>query len=157
MRDDMAITRVWEMATPLAVEEGMEIIDIELRREGSREGRVLRLYLDKEGGPTLDDLTRVSRQLSDLLDQEDAVEGHYTLEVSSPGINRALKKPEHFMRYIGKTVRVRTQEMIEGRRSFRGVLKELRDNNIILLQEGVEFHIPFSAVEKANYEHDWSA
>ena len=157
MSDDMTITRVWDMATPLAVEGGMEIVDIELRGEGARGGRVLRLYLDKEGGPTLDDLTRVSRQLSELLDHEDAVNGHYTLEVSSPGINRMLKKPEHFARYIGKTVRVRAREMIEGRRSFRGVLKELRDNKIILLQEGAEFHIPFSAVEKANYEHDWSA
>ena len=157
MRDDVTITRVWEIATPLAAEQGMEILDIELSGGGPGRGRVLRLYLDKEGGPTLDDLTQVSRQLSELLDHEDTVEGHYTLEVSSPGINRPLKKPEHFTRYIGKNVRVRTREMIDGRRSFRGVLKELRDDKIILLQEGVEFHIPLSAVEKANYEHDWSA
>jgi ribosome maturation factor RimP len=157
MRDDVTITRVWEIATPLAAELGMEILDIELSGGGTGRGRVLRLYLDKEAGPTLDDLTRVSRQLSELLDHEDAVPGHYTLEVSSPGINRLLKKPEHFAGYIGKTVRVRTWEMIEGRRSFRGVLKELRNDKIILLQEGVEFHISFSAIEKANYEHDWSA
>jgi ribosome maturation factor RimP len=157
MSDDLTITRVWEIATPLAAEEGMEIVDIELHRGGRGGGRLLRLYLDKEGGPTLDDLARVSRQLSERLDSEDAVEGRYTLEVSSPGINRPLKKPEHFAGFIGKKVRVRAREIIEGRRSFQGLLKELRENEIVVLQEGVEFHIPFSAIEKANYEHDWSA
>ena len=135
----------------------MEILDIELRPEGRRGGRVLRLYLDKEGGPSLDDLTRVSRQLSDLLDTHEAVGGPYTLEVSSPGINRLLKKPEHFVRFEGKRIRVRTRELIEGRRTFLGLLKEVTEREIVIFQERTEFHIPFAAIEKANYEHDWSA
>ena len=154
MAIDSAITRVWEIAAPLAADEGMEIIDIELRREGR--GKVLRLYMDKEGGPSLDDLARVSRQLSDLLDVRVAVEGPYTLEVSSPGVNRLLKRREHFVRFIGKKVRVRTRDMIAGRRSFLGVLKAVGESGIVLLQEGAEFHIPLSVIEKANYEHDWS-
>src|SRR3970040_867638 len=127
---DATVGRVWELAAPLAESEGMEIVDIELRHERSGGGRVLRLYLDKAGGPTLDDLSRVSRQLSELLDSHDAVEGAYTLEVSSPGINRPLKRPEHFARYIGKRVRIKTRDSIGGRRSFLGILQEVSDGRV---------------------------
>jgi len=154
---DATISRIWELAAPLAETQGMEIVDIELRREGTRAGRVLRLYLDKAGGPNMDDLSRVSRELSDLLDMNDVVEGAYTLEVSSPGINRPLKRPEHFAQYVGKKVRVRTREPIEGRRSFLGPLLEVSGDRITLSQDGARREIPFAAIEKANYEHDWSA
>lgn len=149
--------RVWEIATPVVEAEGMEIVDIELRHEGGRRGRTLRLYLDRQGGPSLDDLTQVSRQLSDLLDDHDVVPGEYTLEVSSPGINRLLRKPEHFTRFIGKRIRVRTREMIAGRRSFLGILRGVVEDKIALTQDGTEYQIPFSIIEKSNYEHDWSA
>lgn len=154
---DATVSRVWELAAPLAEKEAMEIIDIELRHEGSRGGRVLRLYLDKEGGPNVDDLSRVSHQLGELLDSENAVEGAYTLEVSSPGINRPLRRREHFSRCIGKRIRVRTRDMIDGRRSFLGILEEVETERITLEQEGVRYQIPFSIIEKSNYEHDWSA
>ena len=73
---DATLTRIWQMAEPLAASEGMEIVDIELKHEGSRGGRVLRVYLDKEGGPALEDLSKVSRSLSDLLDEnDDVIEG----------------------------------------------------------------------------------
>ena len=145
------------MAAPLAQAEGMEIVDIEFRAEGSRGGKVLRLYLDKGGGPNVEDLSRVSRQLSELLDAEQSVAGPYTLEVSSPGINRPLKTRAHFLRFIGKRVRVRTHQPINGRRSFLGVLQEVQDDNIILAQEGIKHQIPFATIDKSNYEHDWSA
>jgi ribosome maturation factor RimP len=151
------ITRVWELAAPLAEREGMEIVDIEFRPEGTRQGRVLRLYLDKEGGPNVDDLSRVSRALSELLDAQDAIEGAYTLEVSSPGINRPLKKPEHFARFVGKRIRIRTRDMIDGRRSFLGILGEVLRDRVILTQEGKQYQIPFSMMDKSNYEHDWSS
>ncbi len=154
---DATVSRVWELAAPLAEKEAMEIIDIELRHEGSRGGRVLRLYLDKAGGPNVDDLSRISHQLSDLLDSENTVEGTYTLEVSSPGINRPLRRPEHYFRFIGKRIRVRTRDMINGRRSFLGILEEVGAEKITLKQEGVQYQIPFSTIEKSNYEHDWSA
>jgi ribosome maturation factor RimP len=154
---DPTIARIWELAAPLVEMDGMEIIDIELRHEGSRGGRVLRFYLDKEGGPNVDDLSRVSRELSDLLDIRDVVEGAYTLEVSSPGVNRPLKRPEHFARFVGKRVRVRTREMINGRRSFLGQLLEVSADKISLSQDGRQCEIPFSVIEKSNYEHDWSA
>ncbi|HEY2990079.1 MAG TPA: ribosome maturation factor RimP [Candidatus Binatia bacterium] len=155
MSVDPIATRVWEMAEPVAAGEGMEIVDIEFRPEGSRGGRVLRFYLDKEGGANLDDLTRMSRRLSELLDESPEVPGPYTLEVSSPGINRALKKLDHFLRFVGKKVRVRTREMIEGRRSFLGVLKGVAPDKIVVAQEGREYHIAFSLIDKANYEHEW--
>ena len=154
---DRTVSRIWEVAAQIADGEGMEVVDVELRPEGSRRGRVLRLYLDKHGGPNIDELGRVSRQLSELLDTQDIVEGSYTLEVSSPGINRPLKKPEHFQRFIGKRVRVRTGDMIEGRRSFLGILKEVTGEKIKIEVEGKQYDIPFSTIEKSNYEHDWSA
>jgi ribosome maturation factor RimP len=157
MERDRTVSRIWELATQIADGEAMEVIDVELRREGTRAGRVLRVYLDKEGGPNVDDLGRVSRQLSELLDSQDIVEGSYTLEVSSPGINRPLKKPEHFQRFIGKRVRIRTGDMIDGRRSFLGILSEVSGDTIRIEVEGKPYQIPFSMIEKSNYEHDWSA
>lgn len=154
---DATISRVWELAAPLAETQGMEIIDIELRREGTRAGRVLRLYLDKAGGPNMDELSQVSRELSALLDVHDVVDGVYTLEVSSPGINRPLKRPEHFVPFIGKKIRVRTREMIHGRRSFLGPLLEVSADKITLNQDGARCEVPFALIEKSNYEHDWSA
>jgi ribosome maturation factor RimP len=157
MAGDSTVERVWEIVAPVAEGEGMEVVDIEFRREGRGAGRVLRVYLDREGGPSVDDLTRVSRQLSDLLDIHDVPDVPYTLEVSSPGVNRLLTRPGHFVRFIGKRIRVRTRETIGGRRSFLGLLREVREDGIMLCQDGNEFHIPFSIIEKANYEHDWSA
>lgn len=154
---DPTVARIWELAGPVAAIEGMEIVDIELRPEGSRSGRVLRLYLDKSGGPTMEDLSRVSRELSALLDAHDIVAGAYTLEVSSPGINRPLTRPEHFQRFVGKRIRVRTRELVQGRRSFLGPLLDVSADYIVISQDGKPCEIPFRVIEKSNYEHDWGA
>ena len=129
---DATVTRVWELAAPLVEGEGMEIVDIDFRHEGSR-------------------------QLSELLDAQETVEGAYTLEISSPGINRPLKKPDHFARFVGKRIRVRTRDLIDGRRSFLGILGQVANDSLILTQDGKRYQIPFSMIEKSNYEHDWSA
>ena len=154
---DTTIRRIWDVAAPLAANVGMDVLDIELRHEGGRGGRVLRVYLDKDGGPKIDELSKVSHALSELLDTVDIVDGAYTLEVSSPGINRPLKKPEHFQRFVGKRVRVRTRDMIQGRRSFLGPLIEVSQESISIDQDGTRFEIPFLMIERSNYEHDWSA
>lgn len=154
---DATVARIWELAAPLAETQGLEIIDIELRREGSRGGRVLRLYLDKEGGPNMENLSEVSRELGALLDVYDVVQGAYTLEVSSPGINRPLKRPDHFKRFIGKRVSVRTRDLVQGRRSFLGPLLDVMSDKIAVNQDGARIEIPFAVIEKSNYEHDWSA
>ena len=154
---DANVSRIWELASSLSETEGMEIVDIELHRGGMRGGSLLRVYLDKPGGANVDDLSRVSRQLSAVLDEHDLIDGAYTLEVSSPGINRPLRRPEHFTRFIGKRIRVRTRDMVNGRRSFLGILQEASPERIKLIQDRVEYEIPFSVIEKSNYEHDWSA
>jgi ribosome maturation factor RimP len=150
------VRRLWEIAEPLVVSEGMEIVDVEFR-DGGKKAKVVRFFLDKPGGPSLDDLTRVSRQLSDLLDVEDPVAGPYTLEVSSPGVNRVLKRPSDFARFVGKRIRVHTREWVRARRSFLGTLKAVSEGDIVVSQEGVDIAIPLGVIQRANYEHDWEA
>lgn len=142
--------RVWEIAEPLVAHEGLEMVDVEFRRENR--GMVLRLFLDRSGGVSLDDLTRVSRQLGDLLDAHNAVPGSYALEVSSPGINRRLRRPDHFRRYLGKKVRVRTVTPVEGRRDFAGILQSVDADGIMLEAGGIPRTIRFADIGRANYE-----
>lgn len=133
----------------------MEIVDIEYRREGR--GNVLRFYLDRpEGGVTLDELSVMSRRLGDLVEVHEIVPGSYTLEVSSPGINRRLRQPDHFRRYIGEQVRVRTVEPIATRRTFVGTLQAVQAEGIVVDAGGTEHFIAFDNIAQANYEHDFS-
>ena len=157
MRD--VIERVWEIAEPVVVQEGLEIVDVEYHREGR--GMVLRLYVDRLGGTPpgggargvgLDELTRVSRQVSDLLDVRDAVPGSYTLECSSPGINRRLRRADQFQRYVGRRVRVRTRVPVDGRRSFTGALIAVNPEGIEIDATGQRFHVRFADIAQANYE-----
>jgi ribosome maturation factor RimP len=145
--------RVWEIAEPLVTHEGLEMVDVEFRRENR--GPVLRLFLDREGGVSLDDLTRVSRQLGDVLDAHDAVPGAYTLEVSSPGINRRLRRPDHFRRYIGKKVRVRTVAPLDERRVFVGVLQTVEPDGIVVGLADGNHVIRFEEIAQANYEPEF--
>lgn len=144
--------RVWEIAEPLVTHEGLEMVDVEFRREPR--GMVLRLYLDRDGGGgvSLDDLTRVSRQLGDVLDVHDAVPGAYTLEVSSPGINRRLRRPEHFSRYLGKRVRVRTIAPLGGRRALLGTLDAVEAEGIRVGEQDTAHFVRFVDIAQANYE-----
>jgi ribosome maturation factor RimP len=133
-------------------------VDIEYRREGR--GSVLRLLIDKAGGGvTLDELTAVTRQVSDVLDvRDDAVPGAYTLEVSSPGINRPLTRPGHFPPFVGKRVHVKTRKAIGDRHSFRGVLAAARADGITVMSDDHASHdIPFDVIARANYQHEFPA
>ncbi|HSD11087.1 MAG TPA: ribosome maturation factor RimP [Candidatus Binatia bacterium] len=145
------VNEVWRIAEPVVMHEGMEIVDIELRREAR--GKVLRFYLDRDGGVSLEDLAPLSRRLSNLLDVHDVVPGAYTLEISSPGINRRLRNPAHFRRYLDKKVRVRCLEPLDGRRSFLGLLRAVENDGIVVEVEQRPQFIPFAAIEQANYEH----
>jgi ribosome maturation factor RimP len=152
--------RVWALAESLAQQEGLEVVDTEFHCEGR--GMVLRVYLDRAGGGslegggvTLDELTRFSRQLGDLLDVHEVVTGRYTLEASSPGINRRLRLPAHFARYLGKRVRVRTTEPIGGRRVFVGVLQKVSNEGVIVGELPGEQFIRFDEMGQANYQHDF--
>lgn len=149
------IERVWRLAEPLVANEGMEIVDIDYRREGR--GLMLRFYLDRAGGVggvTLDELAKVNRQLGDLLDVNDAVPGSYVLEISSPGVDRRLRKPEHFQRYVGKMIRVRITVPREGRRNFLGRLTHVSDDGITVTEDGGDHFVPFGDIAQANYESE---
>ena len=107
----------------------------------------LRVYIDKEGGVSIDDCEAVSRPLSDLLDEADPIEGSYTFEVSSAGADRALKKPEHFARFQGDEVEVKLYRPREGRKEFVGMLKAYEDGSVTLDVGGNE--VSFSKHEIA--------
>lgn len=155
--DRSAVTRrVWELAEPLALAAGLELVDVQYRPEGGRQ--VLRLLIDRpEGGVTLDQLTGVSRELGDLLDAHDAVPGRYQLECSSPGLNRPLVCEAHFRRALGQRVRVRTRTPIGDRRQFHGTLEAVTADGVTVRDpDAATVVIPFSVIEKANTEHDFS-
>ena len=153
------IDQVREAALPILDSLGIELVDLEFRKEGP--GMVLRLFIDKPGGILLDDCSAVSRELSELLDVEEIVPCHYTLEVSSPGLNRPLTKPADYDRYVGKLVKVRTYEMVTDaagnrRKTFLGQLEGLKDGIIhIRLKEGQPAAIPLDKVAKANLEFEF--
>lgn len=111
---------VAEMVMPFLDKEGFELVDVEYVSEGGN--RYLRVYVDKEGGIDIDECGRVSEYLSDQLDQKDPIADAYILEVSSPGAERPLKKPEDFRRAVGKDVFVTTYEKIDGAKEFEGPL-----------------------------------
>ena len=155
--DRSAVTqRVWELAEPLAMATGLELVDVQFRPEGGR--TVLRLLIDRSaGGVTLDELARVSRELGDLLDAHDAVPGRYHLECSSPGLNRPLVRPAHFARAVGQRVRVQTREPINGRRRFHGTLAAADADGIAVEDpDAGRVAITLSAVDKANIDYDFS-
>ena len=148
-----------EIAGPLVASLGMELVDLEYKNEGR--AMVLRLFVDREGGVTLDDCARVSRELSGILDVEDFIQGHYTLEVSSPGLNRPLKKETDYERYRGRLVRIRTFELLPDdagnqRKTFTGELLGL-DMGVVRLKlnEGQTAGIPLDKVAKANLEFEF--
>ena len=137
-----------ELAEQLAEPLRLEIVDVEFRREAG--GRVVRVFIDKPGGVTLDDCQAMSRLLGDKLDEVDPIEDSYTLEVSSPGVERPLTKPRYFVRFAGHTVQVRTYGPVEGRRNFKGELLGLEGGAVVLRIDGEERRIPVDQVAKAH-------
>jgi ribosome maturation factor RimP len=153
---DPKLEPIWRLAEPVALEAGLELVDVEYRREGH--GTVLRLLIDKPGGVSLDELAAISRQVSDILDVEtDAVPGPYTLEVSSPGVNRPLTRPAHFQAFAGKRVHVQTRAPLGDRRSFRGRLESVSSSGIVVVGDDGQSHaIPFAMIARAHYQHDFA-
>jgi len=154
--DSSAVTqRIWELAEPVVLAAGLELVDVQYRPEGGR--LVLRLLLDRpEGGVTLEEITRTARELGDVLDAHDPVPGSYHLECSSPGLNRPLVREAHYARAVGKQVRVRTREPLNARRQFRGRLASVSAEGVTVVEQGdVSAFIPFAAIERANVEYEF--
>ena len=124
------------LALPVVVGAGCALWDVEYVKEAGQ--WFLRVYIDREGGVSIDDCEAVSRPLSDLLDEADPIEGSYTFEVSSAGADRVLKKPEHFARFLGEEVEVKLYRPREGRKEFVGRLKGFEDGAVTLDMDGQE-------------------
>lgn len=150
--------RVTGIAEPLLASLGIELVELEYKRYGRT--MVLRLFIDKPGGITLDDCADVSRELSQVLDVEDFIREHYTLEVSSPGLDRPLKKEDDYRRYMGRIVKIRTFELLPDaagnkRKTFLGTLSGLEDGVVKLqLTEGQAAELPLAKIAKANLEFE---
>lgn len=136
-----------KLLEPGVVALGFELVDVELA--GSHHYPTLRVYIDGPAGVNVDDCARVSRQLSALLDVEDPLPGQYTLEVSSPGLDRPLVKPEDFKRYLGETIKVKMQQPRLGRRNFSGRLVDVTADHIVVEVDKEHFDLAFDGMERA--------
>ena len=137
-----------DMFEPVIESMAYELIGVELT--GSGNGTVLRIYIDAENGITVDDCQAVSYQVSGILDVEDPLQSHYTLEVSSPGLDRPLVKPEHFKQFTGELVKIRSTEAVLGRKNFKGMLESFDGEYLYVAVDNEVYEIPFDVVEKAN-------
>ena len=124
------------MAAPIVEEQGCTLWDVEYVKEAGT--WYLRVFIDKEGGVSINDCEAVSRPLSDKLDEVDPIEGSYVLEVGSAGADRVLKKPEHFAAFIGSVVEVKLYRAREGKKEFVGVLEQY-ENGDVQLEDGLRF------------------
>lgn len=155
MRKDLQ--ELWMLAEPHVRDAGFDLIEVEYGREPS--GWVLRLYIDTpegtQGSVTHDDCERVSRDVSASLDVADRIPHAYQLEVSSPGLDRPLRRERDFARFIGETVRVRLDEGVDGRRNFSGTLQGAKDGRLEIACDGRSYELPISDVVRANLVPDW--
>ena len=142
---------------PLLESESMELIDIECLKMKSR--WLVRIYIDKDGGVTINDCSEISKQAGDLFDVHDVPPGPYTLEVSSPGLDRPLTRDKDFVKYLGHKVHVKVGEKIEGTKNFRGKLIDYLDENgkkiLIIDISGRAYRIPKDFVIKARLEYEF--
>ena len=152
-RKEEIVEKVRAIAAPLAAGEGLELVDVELAGAGGR--TTLRLYIDRAGGVSLDDCTSVSRAVSAALDVEDPIEGAYDLEVSSPGLDRPLRTPEHFQKFAGEEVRIKAYGPIpelEDRKTFHGTLRGFEEGRVLVEVDGKLFRVPHEQIAKAHVE-----
>src|ERR1700704_2400914 len=157
------LNTIRDIAVRVATAQGIEVVDVELR--GGGKARTLRITIDKPEGVTHDDCALISRDVSTILDVEDAVQGaSYTLEVSSPGLDRKLVRPEDYQRFTGSRVKLMTRQPVNGNRHFEGRLQNFQDSKLTLevitgkkkakpghpLPPGEKIEIDLANVEKAN-------
>lgn len=142
LRDELAA-----LLAPAVNDAGVEFWELEYNSRAG--GGLLRLYIDRPDGITVDDCARVSHAVSAVLDKHDPIPGEYTLEVSSPGLDRVLRTREHFVRFAGETVRLETNLPIDGRRRFSGRLEKVGAQEIVLAVDDRAVTIPLIAIHKA--------
>ena len=136
------------LLAPVVVALGYECWGIEFSAQGRHS--LLRVYIDKEGGVLVDDCAIVSRQISGVLDVEDPISVEYTLEVSSPGMERPLFTLEQFAKYVGEQVKIKLRSPFEGRRNFQGLLRGVEEQDVVVQVDDHEFLLPIDMIDKAN-------
>lgn len=144
---------LWRTVESYLAAEQVDLDDVEIR--GSGRGRVVRVTVDAPGGIDLDRITELSRGLSRILDDEAVVDGPYTLEVSSPGLERPLRRPQHFQKALGREVVVKTASPVGGGRSHRGILDSADDEGIVVVVDGAARRIPYGDVAQARTVFRW--
>ncbi len=140
---------VYDLVAPIIEAMGFDVVRV-LLMGGQRQ--TLQIMIERKDGKNLvvDDCAAVSRAVSDVLDEKDPIDGEYSLEVSSPGIDRPLTKPEHFARFVGYETKIETDETVEGRKRFKGRIVALDKGDVIRFDmDGKEYQIPFDAIAKA--------
>ncbi|MDH4847668.1 ribosome maturation factor RimP [Pseudomonas sp. BN505] len=136
------------LLAPVVTGLGFECWGIEFVSQGKHS--VLRVYIDKEGGILVDDCAEVSRQVSSVLDVEDPISSEYTLEVSSPGMERPLFTLEQFASHAGEQVKIKLRSPFEGRRNFQGLLRGVEEQDVVVQVDDQEFLLPIDSIDKAN-------
>ncbi len=157
---DKSITyreKIRELIEPVVESEGMEVVDLECLKMKYR--WLVRIYIDKEGGVTIADCSEISKQAGDILDVYDVFPGSYTLEVSSPGLDRPLTRDKDFIKYRGSPVRIKTGEKLDGVKNFYGTLNDYLDENgaktLVVDVSGTIYHIPRDLVVKARLVYEF--
>jgi ribosome maturation factor RimP len=145
------VAQVEKLVVPLLEQETAELVDLEVVQDSGR--RVLRFYLDKPGGISLDDCEHLSNRIGALLDEADAFPGSYVLEVSSPGLDRVVKKEKDFIRFTGQAAKVRLRLPQDGRRNFKGTLQGFADGKVLLDCEGKRFEFPLALLDEARLDY----
>ncbi len=143
----MLVEKIKSVAEPFCRAENFELVHLESLKN-NRE-TIIRLYLDKPGGITIDDCVYVSRQLGDLIDVHIEEMGSYRLEVSSPGPNRPLNKKQDFHRFKGERVRIETNQLIEDKKKFTGILEIVNDDSVVVAVDGKQVEIKDQLIVKA--------
>ncbi len=149
---NLVIDKVTQLIEPILDELDFELVDIEYLSENGR--WALRIYVDKEGGITLDDCAKLSRELGDLLEVEDILRGEYVLEVSSPGLNRTLKREKDLLAAVGKKIKVKMAAPVNRRQSFTGYLRSFQDGTLYLDAENNLVSLSWRDVEKAKLVYE---
>jgi ribosome maturation factor RimP len=150
---ESVLKEIEQLIEPVLAEMGIELVDVEYLSGQGR--RVLRIYADRPTGINLDDCAMVSREIGNLLDVKDLLRHHYVLEVSSPGLDRPLKKEKDFFRATGRRIKVKTTVPLKGRRNFSGVLQSFENGILQLELDDTVVQIPEESVKKANLVFDF--
>ncbi len=142
-----------KLLAPVVTALGYELVGVVRLSQGGHKV-ILRIYIDHADGISLDDCKQVSHQVSGVLDVQNPIQGHYTLEISSPGLDRPLFSIEHFIRFVGHKVKVQMARPLKARRNFMGLLQRVEDRNVIVVADGKEYNLPYDQIENAHIVPD---